>query len=166
MSKSILSENWIQHPIYQDYYFSDDGRAMSNKKGKYKELKGTKCGQQAYRAIAVDGVKKIYIHRAVCELFHGAQPDGHQCRHLDGDKYNNKANNLIWGTPKENNADKVSHGTVTNGEKNSMAKLKNEQVEAMREIRATTGLSFKKISKQFNVSTMTAFRAITKRSWK
>ncbi len=59
MSKSILSENWIQHPIYQDYYFSDDGRAMSNKKGKYKELKGTKCGQQAYRAIAVDGAKKF-----------------------------------------------------------------------------------------------------------
>lgn len=166
MSKTILSGNWIQHPVYKDYYFSDDGRAMSKKKGTYRELVGTKCGQQGYRAIAVDGSKKVYIHRAVCELFNGPQPQGYQCRHLDGNRYNNNAKNLTWGSPKENSHDKVAHGTVNDKEKNPMAKLKNDQVQAMREIRASTGLSFKKISKQFNVSTMTAFRAITQRSWK
>jgi hypothetical protein len=166
MSNSILPGNWKQHPVYTDYYFSEDGRAMSKKKGKYRELTGTTCGQQGYKAIAVGGSKKIYIHRSVCELFHGPQPAGQQCRHLDGNRYNNSAANLQWGSPKENAYDKVGHGTVATKEKNPMAKLKSEQVQVMREIRATTGLSFKKISKQFSVSTMTAFRAITQRSWK
>ena len=53
-----------------------------------------------------------YIHELVCEAFHGPRPYGMQCRHLDGNKLNNCADNLCWGTPQENTEDKRRHGTL------------------------------------------------------
>ena len=166
MTINELSGNWKQHPKFNDYYFCDDGRVASCKKGKFREIIGTTCGQFGYRAIPVYGSKKIYIHRTICELFNGSPEDGQQCRHLDGNRKNNSASNLKWGTPSENANDKISHGTNGAGEKNSMAKLSNEDVKQMREIRRATNMPFYKIDKQFHVSTMTAFRAVTMQSFK
>jgi hypothetical protein len=165
MAISVLDSNWKQHPIYKDYYFSKNGEVMSLKNGKFRFLKGTLCGQSGYKAIAVKGSKKIYIHRTVCELFNEPQPKNYQCRHLDGNNQNNKASNLKWGTASENAQDKILHGTYGNGENNAMAKLTLEQVNLLRELREKQGISYSKLAKQFNVSTMTAFRAATKRSW-
>ena len=123
-----------------------------------------------YRAIdfRVDGktMKREYIHRVVCDLFNGPQSKGTQCRHLDGDKTNNAASNLAWGTAKENSDDKVLHGTMGFGEKNPMAILTREKVEQMRSIRASENKPYYKIAKDFGVSTMTAFKAVTLRAWK
>lgn len=44
------------------------------------------------------------VHRLVCAAFHGEQPSPEHTdvRHLDGDKKNNRADNLAWGTRSEN----------------------------------------------------------------
>lgn len=45
----------------------------------------------------------IKIHRAVCEAFHGEKPFPKAVViHLDEDATNNRAENLKWGTQKEN----------------------------------------------------------------
>lgn len=36
------------------------------------------------------------------------------CRHLNGNPYDNRLENLAWGTPSENMLDKVRHGTHHN----------------------------------------------------
>ena len=166
MSNQSVPEIYRQHPVYTDYWFSNHGNVYSIKRGVKRNLKGTTCSGLGYRAVSVKGPKKVYIHRVVCELFNGPCPEGHQCRHLDGNVQNNHAANLAWGTPKENNADKYIHGTTARGEKNPMAKLTNELVAKMREIRQQTNMPYYKIAKQFNVSTMTAHRAVTGRHWK
>lgn len=51
------------------------------------------------------------IHSLVCEAFHGRRPEGAEVRHLDGNRLNNAAENLRWGTPSENRHDSVRHGT-------------------------------------------------------
>ena len=56
--------------------------------------------------------KKFKIHRLVLEAFVGPRPTGMECRHLDGDKNNNRLYNLRWGTSEENLADQVRHGTA------------------------------------------------------
>lgn len=165
MSNAILSSDWIQHPIYKDYYFSKNGNAASLKKGKFKILKGTACGKYKYKAICVKGKKKIYIHRTVCELFNGPSVFGQECRHLDGNNQNNNASNLKWGTPSENSYDKIFHGTVGFGEKNPMAKLKKTEIDEIR-IRVANGESQISMCKIFNVSPMTISRVVRKESWK
>lgn len=56
------------------------------------------------------------VHRMVAESFHSR--NGHDLvRHLDGNKQNNHASNLMWGTPSENTVDSVTHGTHRNTRK-------------------------------------------------
>ena len=50
-----------------------------------------------------------YVHRLVLETFVGPRPDGMEARHLNGDCQDNRVENLIWGTPLENGADKIRH---------------------------------------------------------
>ena len=52
-----------------------------------------------------------YVHRLVLEAFVGPCSDGKQCRHLDSDPRNNRLDNLCWGTPAENQADRFTAGT-------------------------------------------------------
>ncbi len=166
MSALILNGNWKQHPVYTKYYFCDDGRVVSYCRKNPIQIYGTTAGQQKYRAIPVDGSKKIYIHRTICELFNGLPKNGEICRHLDGNKYNNAASNLSWGSSYDNCQDMILHGNALVGEKNPMAKLTEDQVEQIRCKREKTKMPYYKLAKEFNVSTMTAFRAATKRSWK
>lgn len=55
---------------------------------------------------------KRYVHELVAEAFIEPRPGlGYQVRHLDGVNTNNRLSNLAWGTPAENAADKIRHGT-------------------------------------------------------
>jgi hypothetical protein len=167
MTLEELGGEWREHPEAKTYFLCRDGRAARVVNGKARLLIGCACGR-GYRAItwARGGkLKRFYIHRAVCEIFNGPS-NGLDCRHLNGDMFDNSAANLAWGTPKENSADMLAHGTVQRGEKNPMAKLTSEQVAAMREIRRAHNTPYYQIAPIFNVSTMTAFRAITEQSWK
>lgn len=51
------------------------------------------------------------IHVLIATAFHGPKPTpAHQVRHLDGTRTNNRPENLAWGTPAENSADRKAHG--------------------------------------------------------
>jgi hypothetical protein len=58
------------------------------------------------RFITVYKGRSYKIAHLVCEAFHGARPiiDGRPavCMHLDENAANNRADNLAWGTQKEN----------------------------------------------------------------
>jgi len=60
--------------------------------------------------LALNIPKLAYIHRLVCEAWHGPRPEGMECRHLDGNPFNNTPDNLRWGTSKENAQDTLRHG--------------------------------------------------------
>lgn len=57
------------------------------------------------------------VHQLVCEAFHGPRPVDHEVRHLNGDKTDNRASNLAWGTSRENHQDTLRHGTHRNASK-------------------------------------------------
>jgi hypothetical protein len=59
-----------------------------------------------------------YVHRLVLEAFVGPCPKGMQSRHFpDKDTSNNALTNLQWGTPKQNQDDRITHGTDGRGER-------------------------------------------------
>lgn len=59
--------------------------------------------KQDGRFIMVYKGRTYKIARLVCEAFHGAAPpDKPVCMHVDENAANNRANNLAWGTQKQN----------------------------------------------------------------
>jgi hypothetical protein len=84
---------------------------------------------------------------------------------LDGNRKNNDAQNLKWGTAFENNQDKIAHGTNGEGEKNSMARLTKQDVREIR-TRVANGESQISMCSIFNVSPMTISRVVRKETWK
>jgi NUMOD4 motif/HNH endonuclease len=61
---------------------------------------------------------EIMAHRAVCEAFHGAPPEGKEwALHRDGDPGNNSVENLYWGDGTDNLWDTVRHGRHYNAKK-------------------------------------------------
>lgn len=58
--------------------------------------------------------RRELVHRLVAQAF-VAPFGGEQVRHLDGDHMNAHADNLAWGTAKQNAADRDAHGTTARG---------------------------------------------------
>lgn len=73
--------------------------------------------------------KRFRVHRLVAETYLSPRPLGRELRHLDGNKTNNSAANLAWGTQAENAADRERHGRTSRGVKHSEA-IKAGQREA------------------------------------
>jgi hypothetical protein len=77
---------------------------------------------------------------------------------------------LFLGTQLDNIRDCKNKGRLVSpkpkyGEDNFMSVLDESQVLEMRKLRKETGISYSKIAKKFNVSNMTAYRAIVGQSW-
>lgn len=57
--------------------------------------------------------RALRLHREILSASVGPCPSGQECRHLNGDRLDNRAKNLVWGTHAENMADAVRHGTIS-----------------------------------------------------
>lgn len=104
------------------------------------------------------------IHVVVAETFLGPRPSGMVVRHMDGNRYNNAAGNLCYGTPNENVYDSVSHGTYK-GSKNGRALLDERHVILIR-LLLDAGTSCSELARQLGVSIGTVHAIKTGRNWK
>lgn len=104
-----------------------------------------------------------YVHRAVCEAFYGAPPKGDiHAAHHNGDRADNRAENLSWKSRKANERDKIRHGKSNHGARNGMAKLTVTEVARIKiDLQnaplSTGGVKFKKyalpnIARKYGVS--------------
>lgn len=112
-----------------------------------------------------DGVSRTFeVHRLVCRVFHGEPASGMEAAHLDGDKTNPSADNLIWATRRENHAHKKLHGTHLSGEQVPNAVLTpakaNEAIHAW--MRGETKYS---IAERLGVNEATIRSIISGRTW-
>ena len=93
-----------------------------------------RCGKsKGYLNVSLlrDGKTRTFtVHRLVALAFVG--PPTEQIRHLDGDKYNNAATNLAWGTAAENSADREKHGNTARGERSGVATKTEAQVRLIK----------------------------------
>lgn len=91
---------WDTHPKYKDILISDSGRAIRFYNGRWEELKASP-GARGYRTAYVHG-KNRPLHVLVAETFVPNPDNKPWVNHEDGNKANNKASNLTWSTPSEN----------------------------------------------------------------
>lgn len=104
------------------------------------------------------------IHRLVLEAFVGSCPDGEQCRHLDGNPFNNSVSNLAWGTRVENAADRERHGHQLHGERNPVAKLTEASVRKIRSA-YSDGVTQAALASAFQVDRSTIRKVISRKRW-
>lgn len=63
--------------------------------------------------LSADGRRRtVAVHVLVATAFHGPPPAGMEVRHLDDNKLNPAASNLIWGTRSENIQDRRTNGIM------------------------------------------------------
>lgn len=111
-----IKEKW-KKTKYPGYLVSNLGKVKSlARKTNYFKTKILKPQKHTggYHTITlwVDGQANIkFVHVLVLETFKKKKNKTHQVRHLDGNKKNNKLCNLKWGTPSENQKDRIKHGT-------------------------------------------------------
>ncbi len=116
--------------------------------------------------LQVDGSTETHrIHRLVLLVWVGPPPPNKpECRHLDGDKQNNLADNLAWGSSAENSADQAAHGTTTKGSRVGISKLTEQSVRRLRRL-AALGVSQNAIAQQLGVSRASIGNVIAGRTW-
>ena len=103
-----------------------------------------------YGAITFRG-RLTGAHRAMCTLAHGEPPVGYWVAHSCGQRDCCNPRHLRWATPKENQADKRSHGTVNSGERNGNSKLTREAVLLIKR-RLSCGELHRSIAQDFGVA--------------
>lgn len=98
-------------------------------------------------------LRTMQVHRLICRAFHGEQPNPlhKEVCHLDGCRTNARADNLKWVSRGENISHKTVHGTNPTGERHPQAKLKTEQVAAIK-ARLLARESCAKLAREYGVS--------------
>lgn len=126
--------------------------------------------QNGYRAVTLYDSKhrrKTYlIHQLVAEAFIGRCPSGKDVNHKDGNKRNNRIENLEYVTPSENTIHAFKTGLIipARGSHIGSAKLTNRQVRRIR-FRYEHGASMSDIARRLNIGITTVSDIIKRRTW-
>lgn len=174
----MIEEIWKSIINYEGFYeVSNWGRIKSLQyHGKIREKILKPCKNQNWKSIRffVDLKKnniknRFYVHQLVATAFIGPCPPDMEVCHNDGDATNNFADNLRYGTHKENMQDMIKHGTNNGkgliGQENTRAILIDEQVLEICKL-INDGIPFKVIAEKFNVSIPVISNIKCKRQWK
>jgi hypothetical protein len=109
------------------YDVTEEGKvfSLSNWKGIPRREVAQSVNGRGYMQVrmVVDGVRKHFVvHKLVATKFHGERPSpAHEICHINGDRTDNRAINLRWGTRQENMIDRDLHGRTSKGLKHSVA---------------------------------------------
>ena len=128
-------------------------------------------GERAYggeptKGVLAEGRYKITykgqnykVHRLVCEAFCGPPPEGAVCMHLNEDSTDNRAENLQWGTQKENLAAPGFKAYLRR--RSTGAKINSEQARHIK----YGSLSCADAARRYGISPATVSNIRAGRSW-
>lgn len=115
------------------YRVTEDGRVFSPYCNNRRNLGETELsrrpgpgGYLRIRIVIGDEKKRVNfaVHQLVAEAFLSPRPSPqHEIRHLNGNRTDNRVDNLAWGTAKENAADRERHGRTARGASHGMTRL-------------------------------------------
>jgi hypothetical protein len=131
------------------------GKAFIYKKGSLVECKyDTSDG---YCRVRLNGMR-FYVHHLMWMSFNGAIPLRHVVHHINGDKLDNRKDNL------ELMLDSEHRSQHTRGELNPRAKLTNKDITQIKRQRSL-GIPVKKIALQFDVTPRCLYYLLEGKTW-
>lgn len=97
-----LLETWADIDGYEGYYQVSNQGFIRNSKGLILKAHPNNSGYYLI-ALTIKTIRKAHlVHRLVASAFLSKKEGATQVNHKDGNKLNNKAENLEWATPSEN----------------------------------------------------------------
>lgn len=165
-----MKEIW--KPYIYTYEISNLGRLRNAKTNKI--LKANKVGR-GYLGICVslgsrNNYKMIRIHRAVAESFIPNPNNLPQVNHIDGNKLNNRVDNLEWCDSKYNTIHAISLGlkTFLKREDNPHSKLTEKDVDFILKYYKPRDPNYgtRGLARKFGVHHETIRRVLNKKTWK
>lgn len=140
-----------------EYWVSPDGRVKAPKGNLLKPRSHT----NDYLRVHLGAEREEYVHRMVALTFIGDPPDEtYEVDHVNGDRADNRVENLRWVTKAENLADRE----FSRGEDHYASKLTAEQVDEIRREPYYRGRD-RELAEKFGVSIQTVNDARTGRTW-
>lgn len=140
-----MDEVWKNVNIYNyhNYKISNMGN-LKNKKGKIIKQYKNKNGYMAVRLYKDGKYKEYRVHRLVMITFKDVKNRGLDINHIDGNKTNNKIDNLEWCTHRHN----IEHAYKTGLIKNRKPKDKIKSIiqEQKRNINKITRIEYNRMT--------------------
>jgi len=132
-------EEYKPVPDYPELFCSASGRVLSLRPGNGKpgatrrpHLLKPWMDKHGYLQFSRKGRwRKLFVHVAVLSSWVRPKRAEEVTRHLNGVRHDNRLCNLTWGTVRENEDDKVRHGSLK-GESNPASKLSEADVTRLR----------------------------------
>jgi hypothetical protein len=131
------AETWRAIPGHEGRYeVSDRGavRSLRQRNGQIDRerpvpiLLRLRLDRYGYWTVKLGSRTPVGVHRLILFAFDGLPPDGYQAAHLNGIRTDNRATNLRWVTPAENQQHRIAHGTSNHGDRNP-ARLHPERLK-------------------------------------
>lgn len=145
------------------------GQLYSKKSKKLLSLCVSTSGYYSYNT-RINGKNKLFrIHRLVAQTFIPNLENKPFVNHKDGDKLNNKVENLEWVTPSENTKHAYKNNLINrDNHLESVKKLRKLSESDVRDIKNkySKDYSCRKLAKEYNVSVSTINRIILNQTYK
>lgn len=172
MDAKVSPVEWRDVPGWPGYRASSTGLIQSCRsnsgqlRSRWKTRK-PRANEDGYLTLTVHHNRKTYftaVHILVCLAFHGPRPDGAMALHKNGDRRDNRSDNLRWGTAQDNADDREQHGNTAAGERNGRAVIGELQVMQARRLREFS-VPFQLIGEVFGISKRQAMRVCKQQAW-
>jgi len=166
-------EVWKWVPGYDGFYeVSSLGRVRTYRNRKWglnetpRVLSESRVGGYKTYSLSRVGVQTTFrAHVLVLIAFAGERPSGYDGCHLNGNRQDNRAVNLCWGS-RQLNADHAKiHGTRAKGAKNGQSKLTEAQVFDIHRM-ASSGYRNKDMVAKFGVGFATIHSILNGVTWR
>lgn len=164
---NLLYEVWKNNPEYPNYLISSFGNILSKNTNK---LVGVKVldGYVKARLFTSPYVRKErFLHRIVAKTFiYFEGCDNFEINHIDGNKLNNKLDNLEWATRQQNQTHAWDMGLCGNyGEDCFKAKLTELQTIEIITKALVGKISYVNLAKEYNVDPTNISWIMRRKSW-
>ena len=127
-----------------------------------------RINKRGYYVVSLKNKKSLLVSRLVALAFIPNDEEKPLINHIDGNKLNNKIENLEWVTEEENRLHAKIHGLIASGERSGTAKLTNEKIRAIRqEYKSKTyGKGYRALARKYGVNRCTIRSIVLGISWR
>jgi HNH endonuclease len=126
---------------------------------------GYRDKKTGYGYISVNSRNRL-AHHVALELAGRVVPDGLQVNHLCDNPPCVRLDHLVFGTSQDDADDRVLGGRQARGERQGLAKLRQQDVDEIRLLYATGGISQRALARKFGVSQRAIWAIVHGETWK